>query len=297
MDELDWSTQYTPDEWRSLREHYDRIMGPDQLDELFPFVPFMHEHRADTLKRYRLHVDVATRGVGLANRLTNPPVASLVAGHYYTTLPYPHGIVADLFVAKRVGGRRQEVADILGLAWLHSGMHGMNTASRVCQPLMDQWDPDVDDGPGIPWPDGWTVDPDAFRCGIDFTHTGDADEISDADLAKIEDWHRRVQGEVPAYVRFFASNYPLALKAFRARYETATQGTLPKQYIALCHLHLAAAWMCPEAVRRGVHMARYFGVERDHVVQILAFSQLYLGDIGIDTAVLAAADALEGWSA
>ena len=108
---------------------------------------------------------------------------------------------------------------------------------------MQGWDPERDDGPGIPWPDGWTVDPDAFRCGIDFSNATDTNEISDGDLAMIEDWHRRVQGDVPAYVGFLAAHYPLALKAFRARYETSMDGSLPKQYIALCQIQLSPARM------------------------------------------------------
>lgn len=294
-EKLDWSTQYGPNEWRDLRTQYDDLMGPGQLDDLFPFVPFMHEHRPDALKRYRLAVDVATQGVGLDDPMPNPPVASLLAGHYYTTLPYPQGIAADLFVAKRVGGRRQEVADILGLAWLHSGMHGMNTASRVCGPFMDDWGAAGDTGSGVPWPDGWAPDPEAFRSGIDFAMADDTNEISADDLAKLEGWHRRVQGEVPRYVGFLAKYHPLALKAFRARYETSMEGSLPKQYIALSQIQLAAAWRCAEAVRRGVHMARAFGVRRDHVVQALVFSQLYLGDIGMDAALEGVADALESW--
>ena len=88
---LDWSTDYTDDEWRDLRAHYDQLMGPGEVDELFKFIPFMHEVRPDVLKRYRLNVDVTTNGVGLVESMPNPPVASLVAGHYYTTIPYPEG--------------------------------------------------------------------------------------------------------------------------------------------------------------------------------------------------------------
>jgi hypothetical protein len=32
--------------------------------------------------------------------------------------------------------------------------------------------------------------------------------ITDAELRALQDWHRRVQGDVPAYVPFLAWHYP-----------------------------------------------------------------------------------------
>ena len=170
----------------------------------------------------------------------------------------------------------------------------MNTSVRAAYEDMRAWDP-ADDGPGIPWPDDWVVDPEAFRCGIDFSSMDDKNEIRRLDLEKIEAWHTRVQGSVPRYVPFLAKYYPLALKAFRARYETSTEGTLPKQFIALCHVHLAACWNQPDSLRRALHMARYFGVEKDHVVQVVALSMLYLGDIATDGTVRDLEGVLEEW--
>ena len=52
----------------------------------------------------------------------------------------------------------------------------MNTSARAAYEDMRAWDP-ADDGPGIPWPDDWVVDPEAFRCGIDFSSMDDTNEI------------------------------------------------------------------------------------------------------------------------
>ena len=83
------------------------------------------------------------------------------------------------------------------------------------------------------------------------------------DLEKIEQWHERVEGEVPRYVSFLAKHNPLALKAFRARFETSTQRrTLPKQAIASCFVQYASVTGQPDALRRALHMARLFGVKR-----------------------------------
>jgi hypothetical protein len=290
-----WSTVLTEPEWQQVRDQYDRLLGPGELEELFRFVPFLHDVRPDALKRYRLFVDTVTQGIGLENPMPNPPVASLVSGHFYTTLPYPEGVAGDLFVARQFGGKRQEVADILTLAFLHSGPFGMNTSARAADPYLRSWDP-ADDGPGIRWPDGWSVDPGAFRCGIDFSRMDDTNEILPSDLERIVEWHRRVQGAVPQYVPFLAKHYPLALKTFRARYETSMEGTLPKQFIALCHVHLAACWNRPDALSRALHMAKHFDVEKDQVVQILTLSMLYLGDIATDAAIGGLDGVLAEWS-
>jgi alkylhydroperoxidase/carboxymuconolactone decarboxylase family protein YurZ len=104
-----------------------------------------------------------------------------------------------------------------------------------------------------------------------------------------------VQGEVPAYVPFLATHYPLALKAFRARYETSMDGALPKQFIALCQLHLAACWRQPDAVRRTLHMSKHFGVTKNQAVQILTLAMLYLGDVAIDAALADVTDIIDAW--
>ncbi len=292
--ELDWGTSFSAEEWATLQGHYDQLMGAGQLDKLAGFIPFMHDVRPDALKRYRLVASVVSQGIGLSDGMQNPPAVSMMAGHYNSTLPYALGIESDLFVAKQVGGRRQEVADILALAWLHAGMNGMNTAASVCRPLLDAWLVE-DDGPGLTWPSTWEVDNDAFRCGIDFEAFNADTPVSRADIEKIERWHRTVQGAVPTFVTFFAEHYPLALIAFRSRFETSVEGTLPKQFIALCLVHLAACWKQPDSLRRSLHMARHFGVAKEHAVQTLAYSQMFLGDLGMDGALAGAEEVFVDW--
>jgi hypothetical protein len=289
-----WSTNLSDAEWRRVRQQYDDLLGPGELDELFRFVPFMREIRPDALKRYRLCVDTATQGTGLADGMPNPPVASLVSGHFYATLPYPEGVLGDLSVARQIGGTKQEVADIMALAFLHSGPCGMNATAKACDARMREWDSDAGET-GVQWPDGWTVDSGAFRCGIDFDRDVESSGLSAEELNMIEAWHLRVQGEVPAYVTFLGKWHPLALRAFRARYETSTAGWLPKEFIALCHVHLAACWTRADALRRTLRMAKYFGVKKDQAVQILSLSMLYLGDIAMDGALEGVDEILDSW--
>jgi hypothetical protein len=190
--------------------------------------------------------------------------------------------------------KKVEAADTMALAWLHGGPFGMNIAASMAYQFMKDWEPE-DDGPGFSWPAGWNVDPQAFSSGVDFSDGGETNEISRADLQRIEDWHRRVEGEVPGYVPFLAENYPLALRVFRARFETTTQRSLPKQFIALCWLQLAALWQQPDALRRAMHMSKVFGVEKDQVRHILGLNHVYMGHIGMSRSVEDAARLLEAW--
>jgi hypothetical protein len=72
-------------------------------------------------------------------------------------------------------------------------------------------------------------------------------------------------------------------------------GTLPKQWIAVSQVHVAAMLKRPDAVRRAVTMARNFGVKKDQVAMVLANTQVYLGELAMDAGVEGAADLVDGW--
>jgi hypothetical protein len=214
--------------------------------------------------------------------------------HYYCVLRYPMGIRYELNGGRVRGMTRTEAADTMALAWLHGGPFGMNIAASVAYEFMQDWDP-KDDGPGFPWPDGWYVDRDAFSSGVDFSNGGERNEISPSDLDLIQQWHLRVEGEIPGYVPFLAENYPLALRVFRARFETTVQRSLPKQFIALCWMQLAALWQQPDSLRRSLHMCKQFDVKKDQVRHVLALNHVYMGHVGMSGAVDAADEILRAW--
>lgn len=280
---LDWRREMAPAEWDRIAANYRELLGETGYGH-FEFVPFMAQLQPEALMRYRLWVDVVTNGVGFANGLPNPPYISLIIGHFYTVLRYPAGIYGDLAVARTGGATKTEVADIIKLAWLHSGPFGVNTVAQVARDFFADWTSDAGSS-GMTWPANWIVQPDAFECGVDFESPAGSNDLPAGEISKIEEWHERVEGEVPAHVRFLAKEFPLALRAYRARVETSTRGTLPPQMIALCRLHLAASWGQSDAGRRALHMCRHFQVEREHVIQVLTLSQLYLGDTGMDAAI------------
>ena len=65
----------------------------------------------------------------------------------------------------------------------------------------------------VAWPDGWALDVDRFRSGIDLT----TDELLPGELELICPWYRRVVGDVPSHVELTARLAPSAYKTQRAR--------------------------------------------------------------------------------
>ena len=255
----------------------------------------MFDARPDVLKRYRLHMNSLLSGADLEHPLpSKSPIFTLLWGHYYITQGYDEGTIADILAARARGASKTEVAHMLALGWFHGGNIGINNTARLADAYMRAWDPD-DGAPGLIWPDGWEANAEVFRSGVDFSRAADGEPLPGDELAAIEEWHRRWEGEVPAYVGFLGRYFPTALRTYRARYETTMEGALPSQMVVLLQLHLAALWMCSDAVRRALHMAKRLGIERDQAVQVIAFSQLYLSHIGMDTAVRGLETILDGW--
>ena len=126
-----WSPVLTNGEWQEIRDGYDRLLGPGEVDELFRFVPFMHEVRPDALKRYRLFIDTVTQGS--ASRMdcrTRPSHRSSQV--IFTPRSRIRRGSQGISSLQQVGGKKQEVADILTLAFLHARTV-RNEYERACR--------------------------------------------------------------------------------------------------------------------------------------------------------------------
>ena len=286
----DWSAgSFSDAELDRMSQWYVGTHGEGSLD-LVQFVEFWAELRPEALKAYRRAIETTVGPEGFDSGLGGASAFAVL--HTYTVLAYPQGVLYEIISARSRGATKAEVTDVLSVAWLHSGTAGMNTAAAAVREYMRSWEP-AEPGPGMPFPAGWAADPGAFRAGLDFN---DMTTVTGAELEALENWHQRVQGAVPAYVPFLARHYPVALKVFRARYESVlTQCSLPKQMIAVCFLHTAAFRQQPDAVRRAAAMAKAFGVTRGQALHALASAHRYLGDLFADAAFEPAAALFEDW--
>jgi hypothetical protein len=286
----DWSTDsFSEAELARMKEWYVETHGESNLD-LVKFVEFMGELRPEALKAYRRCVEMTVGPGGPANGLGAASV--FMPLHTYAVLCYSQGSLYEIISARGRGATKAEVVDVLSIAWLHSGSQGINIVAGIAHDYMHEWDATEPAG-GLPFPDGWARDSEAFRSGLDFN---DMTTITQDEFRALKDWHQRVQGEVPAYVSFLGEHYPDALKVMRARYEgVMNQCSLPKQMIALLFLHTAGARRNPTAVRRAAVMAKEFGVTRGQVLHALTHVHRLLGDLFGDAAFESIHDLFDDW--
>ena len=301
---LDWSIDLTEAEFDRITDIWNAYSPLDESElqprtpsrgaHWVPFQSIMFECRPDYLKRHRLHANLLLVGRGLSEPIpASTAVWTVVWGHWYTASGDAVRATVDIAAARRAGATKSEISQWLALGQFQ-GHNWFNTTASIAERYMRAWDAN-DGAPGLQWPEGWRSDPDVFRCGINFLDY-DEDKL-DEEVELIRDWYRRWQGEVPKFVDFFGKHWPLALRALRGRYETATDGPLPSQMVVLLELDVALKRTRPDAVRRALHMARALGVTKDQVVQELAFTQLPLGHDSMDAALVGVENILDDWDA
>jgi hypothetical protein len=140
------------------------------------------------------------------------------------------------------------------------------------------------------FPDGWAVDPDAFRSGLDFsTWTLSTDE-----LGKLEAWYERWLGEVPRYVRFLARNRPEMLKMHRYRYENLIR-VLPKQVLPMTLLSYNVIRGFESGIRENVLLAKGFGVAKHDVIGEINQTLINAGMEALDSVDRAVGDVFDKW--
>src|SRR5262249_34841758 len=145
------------------------------------------EFRPDVIKRFMLQ-----------SRAVDEPGSfgtNLRYLHYYALLAHEEGVLYQIALVRRAGHTRAEVLDTLALATWHSPHHRLH---YMAGPVAEALRAYEEAATPFPWPDGWSHDPDALRSGVDFS----SPELSAAEFAQIEDWYRRVTGEIPRHVRF-----------------------------------------------------------------------------------------------
>jgi hypothetical protein len=276
---LDWSNadEVTPEEQRILERWYKETHGfdPDDPGSLTGFIDFWLRERPDVAKTYRRIIE-ASCGIEVL-----PQAAmGLLFLHMYAIMPSPNGVMYEVIASRFWGASRAQVIETLAFSFIHGGPHGMGVATSAADDYLRQEWPE-ETGATVVWPEGWAPDPDALASGIDYFD----DAFTAADLAALRAWHERVEGEVPAYVDFFAERNPLALKAFRHRFETTLRGALPKQMAALYLMQTAGLRGNESGMRRAAHMARTFGVSEEQITHMVSTLDIYTGHVSTDDAL------------
>jgi hypothetical protein len=270
--DLDWSTGFARGEWEELIRYYQVGTGQESLDGL-GFLPMMYTLRPSALKRYRLAIDA-----GRQRRGDLPDAARALSSLLdHVLLGYHKGILYDLRGSRQRGARLSDVGHILSIAWMYGGNEGVHAAADAIGDELDRWSAEAE-GPPLRWPPGWSNDEQSWSSGIDWsTLSAQGASLTAHDLERIVMWHERVEGTVPAFVPFLVRFHPLGLLTYRARYEATMHGALPRQFVSLLLVSLAAR---QEALERSLHMARVFGVSRQHALWVLTRPRVLAGGLG-----------------
>jgi len=252
------------------------------LGRSHPGLDFWLEPAPDVLKRYRAFATAMNPG-GLEGAKLFLGFAFLPS---YALSGYTEGVryIIRLWQEQRL--TKAQVLEGLAIGFIHIGPRGMETVVDALEGY--EW---LSPTEPAKFPDGWTHDPDAFRSGLDFSRA----ELTPTEAESLRAWYLRTLGEVPRYVTFLLRYRPEALKAFRARYETAIE-TLPKQVMPYTMLHAMVIRGSGDGIRENVLLARAFGMSKEWTMRAISSALLNAGIETVSLVDRVAGDVFRAWT-
>lgn len=229
------------------------------------FVPFGIDYNPAGFKRYR----------ALVPALTGAVPRGLFFIHLYAVLGNVDGCLYEIIASRQNGFTKRQIIEALNYAFLSGGPQGLNAVAEAASDFLFAWEDDRT-ASELEWPEGWSVDPDAFKSGIDI----EARTIgfSEEELESLREWHRRMSGEVPAYVDLWGRLRGGPYKAGRARFEVAPGSSLPIQIYPLMNAHIATYFERPRALRQAMLHCKALGVKLEQLVEVIDTAFVYGGE-------------------
>src|SRR4051812_13332083 len=125
--------------------------------------------------------------------------------HSYMMFGWETGILNEFHTLRRNGMPLSQLMELVMFSQLYAGMRGLGHVYRAVGDLLP-----VFAEPTVPvvFPDGWSADPDAFKCGLDFSTR----VMTDADIVNMTAWYERNIGFVPNSIKFGLKRNPQFLK-------------------------------------------------------------------------------------
>ena len=267
-----------PEEQRAFQDYYQKVTGRSHRG-----LDFWLDKRPDVLKRYRLFAEMQS---GPGRSQTDWKIRSFSFFAFYALTGYSIGVRYLVHMSRVHGLTKDQILEGLGIVFIHGGSRGMET---IADAVADhEW---IEPEKAAVFPDGWDVDPDALKSGIDYTDP----TLTADDLRSLEAWYERWLGEVPRYVPFLANLRPELLKAHRVRYENLIR-VLPKQMLPMTLLSYEVLRGFEPGIRENVLLAKGFGVTKEEVVGEIDRMLINAGMEAIDAVDGAVGDVLERWT-
>jgi hypothetical protein len=207
----------------------------------------------------------------------------------YIHMAWETGILNTVHSCRRQGVTRDQLLDVFMAGQVTGGPRGAENIYRAVWMMLR----DYRDRPEpAEFPDGWAPDSAAFRCGLDLS----TPELTDADAKAIADWYASTIGYVPDSVRFSMEHHPRFLKNYRAKWEGAMRGALPKQMLPYMTLRYCTINGFREGIRENALLGKAWGMQREYVVHAVASASYYMNGLpAVSVAAEALSDVLRNW--
>jgi hypothetical protein len=261
-------------------EQFTRTHAGGRWPDGFPTNLLFWSFRPDVVKRFRLLMREYMK-------VRFAPTLRLL--HYYAVSGFSDGVLYEIKGSATAGHTRAEVIDTLAIAYQHAAAKNLhNVAADARDALRKYQEPER---PYAKWPEGWKVDDEAFKSGLDFSNS----ELTPQECELLDAWYMRYLGEIPGHVRLLGEYAPSVLKAHRNRFEHAIRGGLPKQCVPMFQLEMNINRLSEDGVRESLLLARGFGMKRSQVVYIITEALVWGGEASISLVQRAGGEILRSW--
>jgi hypothetical protein len=272
-------------------------------EELEQFFAFSDQPTGRPLESYALWADlrpdVLKRLLGYVHQIHESESWScpLPYMNIYAVGGWPEGVQYIMSICQPstfltgTGYSKDAVLETLALSFYLAPTWGtVITADRVRQALADYREPPP--GSPSPFPEGWTVAPEALKAGLDYSTA----DLTKDDLTALREWYLRVCGEVPETIELYAKYRPNLLKAERNRWENLVRTGLPNQMLAYLLIHYEVWRGNVAGTRNALLLARGLGMAKQHAVDAVFYGGSFLGGTGTIAAVAEPMqEVLESW--
>jgi hypothetical protein len=207
----------------------------------------------------------------------------------YVMLGWETGIFNQINSLRRNGMPIEQCMELVMFTQLYAGMRGLGHTFRAVGDFLPAMGPP---SVPLPLPEGWEVDAEAFKSGLDFSTR----KMTSADVENLTGWYERNIGYLPNSIKFGLKYHPEFVKVNRGKWEVGIR-TLPKQFAPLLMVRMNMMSGCVEGLREAVLLGRSWGIARDHVIQGISSTVMFFTAFeGYHTAFRAVDDILESWT-
>jgi len=172
--------------------------------------------------------------------------------HTYIHQGWEVGIVNSFYTLRGEGMTKAQLMEIIMFTQLSAGMRGLGHVYRAVGDVLPIY---ADPKTPAPFPEGWEVDAEAFKCGLDLTTR----TMTEQDKKNLTGWYEQTIGLVPRSIQFGLEHHPEFVKVHRAKWETAIK-TLPKQVVPYMLLRHNMVTDSRDGLREAVLLGKAWGI-------------------------------------